>query len=150
MMPNGPWQLEATDQAGINYGIVPLPGDVQQATILGGEDIVASKQAPLDAVWKFMTFMQDPINATPAVINGLGLLPMQNVEENQAKWYGNPHNRVFAQVLKIARSRAYGPRYAQIAPHLWTMEQQVLTGEDTPQHAVATAWSAIKPLLPGS
>jgi multiple sugar transport system substrate-binding protein len=147
MMPNGPWQLEATEKAGINYGVVPLPKDVQEATVLGGESLVVSAKAPLDAVWKLITFMQDSKILTQSIIDGLGLLPMRTDNEQEEKWYKVPANRVFTQALKTARSRAYGPKYNEMQPHLWKMEQQVLTKQKSPQDAVNQAWSAIKPLL---
>ncbi len=39
MMENGPWVLPMLDEAGISYGIVPLPADVRSRSVVGGENI---------------------------------------------------------------------------------------------------------------
>jgi multiple sugar transport system substrate-binding protein len=55
---------------------------------------------------------------------------------------------VSAQV-KVARSRAkYGAQYNQISAAAQNMEQQVLTGQKSPEDATKEAKAAIDPLLP--
>lgn len=39
MMENGPWILPMLEEAGIAYGIVPLPSDAGQHVVVGGENI---------------------------------------------------------------------------------------------------------------
>lgn len=39
MMENGPWILPMLEEAGIDYGIVPLPADAGQHVVVGGENI---------------------------------------------------------------------------------------------------------------
>ena len=39
MMENGSWILPMLEETGISYGIVPLPADEKQQTVIGGENI---------------------------------------------------------------------------------------------------------------
>lgn len=39
MIENGPWILPMLEEAGIDYGIVPLPADAGQHVVVGGENI---------------------------------------------------------------------------------------------------------------
>jgi multiple sugar transport system substrate-binding protein len=147
MMQNGPWQIPPTDAAKINYGVVPLPGDVEKASTLGGENIVASNKAPLDEVWKLMTFLQESSTLTPTAIKALGLLPQRKDQLTETKYDYTDAAKPFAAAVQLARSRAYGSKYGEIQPLLWRMEQQVLTGGKTPEQAVKEAAAGVKPLL---
>jgi multiple sugar transport system substrate-binding protein len=149
MMQNGPWELQPLMASKINFGVSLLPKDVDAVTVQGGENIVASKKAPLDTVWDLLTWMQKPENITKDTIVGLGMLPNRTDQFAESKWFWAPEVKPFAEQLKVARSRQYGPKYAEVQPKLWDMVQQVLTGKQTPEQAAKATGSAIKPLLAG-
>jgi ABC-type glycerol-3-phosphate transport system substrate-binding protein len=147
MMQNGPWELQPLMASKINFGVSLLPKDVNAVTVQGGENIVVSKSAPLDTVWDLLTWMQRPENISKDTILGLGMLPNRTDQFNEKKWYWTPAVKPFAEQLKVARSRQFGPKYADVQPKLWDMVQQVLTGRETPEKAAQTTGAAIKPLL---
>jgi multiple sugar transport system substrate-binding protein len=147
MMQNGPWQIQPAIDAKLNFGVTVLPHDVKAQTVLGGENMVASKKAPLDTVWDLMTFVQQSKNLTQGFINETGALQHRQDQVPEKKYYFNPAVKPFAESLKVARSRQYGPNYGEIQPHLWAMVQQVITRKKTPEQAAKEAGAAIKPLL---
>jgi multiple sugar transport system substrate-binding protein len=149
MMQNGPWQIQPAIDAKLNFGVVPLQHDVKEQTVLGGENMVASKDAPLDTVWDLMTFVQQSENLTQGFINETGALPHRQDQVPEKKYYFNEAVKPFAESLKVARSRQYGPKYGEIQPHLWAMVQQVVTRKKTPEQAAKDAGEAVKPLLEG-
>jgi multiple sugar transport system substrate-binding protein len=147
MMQNGPWELRPLVDSKINFGVSLLPKDVESATVQGGENIVVSKKAPLDAAWDLLTWMQEPENLSEEAVDGLGMLPNREDEFEQDKYYWTEGVKPFAEQLKVSRSRQYGPKYAEIQPKLWNMVQQVLTGRQSPEEAAKSTGAAIKPLL---
>lgn len=56
MMENGPWTLPMLEEAGISYGIVPLPADRKQQAVVGGENICVLRGKNTDGAREFLQY----------------------------------------------------------------------------------------------
>ena len=146
MMINGPWQLPflATEAPDLEYEVAPLPEGKDAATVLGGENYMLIDGPNVDAAWDLLEYMQEPENAELMNIAG-GSLPTRNDIEPFAD---NPVLEVFAEALQVARPRAYGAAYAEIADQVVIALQSRMTGAATPRTRSKVAAESIAPLLP--
>ncbi|MCL2129148.1 MAG: extracellular solute-binding protein [Treponema sp.] len=150
MTIDGPWRATAFEQAGINYGAVPMPaGNAGAAGVLGGEDFMmfqTSDAGHQAAAWKFVQFMvskdaqvamakvgQMPVNmeaiSDPAALDAMPLLP------------------VFAQSLQTARSRPVTPRWSEMEDIIAMRVNEAITGAKPVQRAMDEAVEAINAIL---
>jgi multiple sugar transport system substrate-binding protein len=151
MMVNGPWELEAMEaEAKFDWKVSPLPEGVEAASSLGGEQLVISKNADVEAAWKVAEEVLNPKLIGPTAIS-LGGLPNRKDTENDPAWTSGPGRKAFAESVPAARPRSiYGPQYNQISEQIWTMVQDVLSGSKSAEDAAKEAGSVIEPLLPSS
>lgn len=56
MMENGPWVLPMLEEAGISYGILPLPADVKKSSVIGGENIGILKGKNMQGAKEFIRY----------------------------------------------------------------------------------------------
>lgn len=146
MMINGPWQLPflANEAPDLEYEVALLPEGDEAASVLGGENYMLTDGPNVDAAWDLLKFMQEPENATLMNIAG-GSLPTRNDIDPFAD---NPVIGVFTDALQVARPRAYGAAYAEIADQVVIALQSRMTGAASSEDALKTAADAIAPLLP--
>ncbi|MBO5094008.1 MAG: extracellular solute-binding protein [Lachnospiraceae bacterium] len=88
MMENGPWILPMLDEAGISYGIVPLPADVTQKSVIGGENIGILKGKNIEGAKAFIRYCgrDDVMYAfckTAGVLSTKKSLARRMVKENE-------------------------------------------------------------------
>jgi multiple sugar transport system substrate-binding protein len=62
-------------------------------------------------------------------------------------WADDPILSVFVEQLKVARPRAYGPKYPEISEAVQEAIQASISGESSVASALSRAQSQIKPLL---
>jgi multiple sugar transport system substrate-binding protein len=151
MMINGPWELEEVgDSAKFNWETAPLPEGKEAASSLGGEQLVISKDADVDAAWEVAEQVLNPKVIGPTAIM-LGGLPNRKDTENDPEWLKGHGRKAFAEAVPVARPRSiYGPQYNQISEQIWTMVQNVLSGSKSASDAAKEAGATIEPLLPTS
>lgn len=148
MMMNGPWELQNLQEAGINYGVAPLPAGVVAATGLGGENVVAfAEAAQPDAAVKFLEFITGTDGAM-LYCNESGQLSSRVDLQGKLKLSDDPDMIVFENQLDVAHARAYGLNYNEISAAVQEALQKVLTGAATPDEAATSAADVITPLLP--
>jgi multiple sugar transport system substrate-binding protein len=147
MMINGPWQLPqlATDKPDFSWNVAPWPRDREKASILGGENFAAGNGQNVEAAWNVIKWMAEPRHVKKPLLT-IGL-PNRKDMANDKAWTSDPRKEVFISQVEIARPRAYGPNYPKISEQIWTMFQQALTGDASPEQAAQQAGEAIKPLL---
>lgn len=56
MMENGPWILPMLEEAGVSYGIVPLPADKRQQVVVGGENIGVLRGKNMEGAKEFIKY----------------------------------------------------------------------------------------------
>jgi len=151
MMVNGPWELGAlAEQARFDWDVAPMPRGAQAASSLGGEQLVISKNADMDAAWTVAEQVLDPAVIGRVAIS-LGGLPNRKDTESDPAWTTGKGRQAFADSVQYARPRSvYGPKYNQISEQIWTMVQNVLSGTKSSADAAKEAGTAIQPLLPAS
>lgn len=148
MMINGPWELANLKDAGINFGVAPLPAGVDSATGLGGENVVTFAQGKnLAAGEKFMTFLASAEGAT-VYVGESGQLSARKDLSSTLSSAMDADMKVFADQLSVAHARAYGAHYPEISAAVQGALQRVLTGAATPEVAAKDAAATIDPLLP--
>ncbi|WP_186763353.1 ABC transporter substrate-binding protein [Lentzea tibetensis] len=150
MMVNGPWTLPSVEKAGFAWAAAPLPAGAKgPASPLGGEAwVVGAKSKNTDAAWQLLTWLADPKNSAKEIGGGLGSIPNRDDTLKDPAWKWNNAVEAFAEQMPSARARSvYGPKYPQMSEAIWTMAQQVMTGERDPQQAADAAKAKIQPLL---
>lgn len=150
MMINGPWQIPTLkkDNPDLKWQVVTLPQDKQGASILGGENMAIVKGGKnIDAAWELISWTQTPDNLK-AYLTQAGKLPSRQDLSNDPAWTGDPVLKVFIEQLKVAKPRAYGPKYPEISNAIQEMMQAAISGQKPVDAAVADAAAKITPLLP--
>jgi multiple sugar transport system substrate-binding protein len=144
MMINGPWITPAVKKEApdLNWRVALLPGDVQQASVTGGENYLVVEGPRADAAWQLVAWLQDP-ERVGRLCAATGNLPTRTDVPSPS----DPATQVFIDQLKVARPRAYGPNYPQISDAATTALQSAFTGTP-PAQALSTAAQAIQSLLP--
>lgn len=151
MMVNGPWQIPvlAKDSPDLKWEVATLPQQKQGASILGGENIALIKGSQnIDAAWELLTWRQEP-EELKAYLTTAGKLPSRQDLAGDATWTGDPVLNVFVEQLKVAKPRAYGPKYPEISNAIQEMIQGAISGQKPVESAVAEAQAKISPLLQG-
>ncbi|MQA86314.1 MAG: extracellular solute-binding protein [Streptosporangiales bacterium] len=142
MMVNGPWALaELKEQKDVEYGVVPIPApDGGKATVpLGGEVwvIPATDDEQQQKAWQVLQCMNEPKNMLEWGEKTAHLPATPEVAEQMS----DPVMRSFADALPETRPRTdpLGPRYPDASKALWTALQAAITGQATPEEALANA-----------
>jgi len=146
MMINGPWQLPflETEAPDLDYGVALLPAGEEEASVTGGENYMIIAGANEDASWDLLKWLQKPENVTPMNVAGGSLPTRTDIDP----FPDNETIGTFTDQLQVARPRAYGPAYAEIADQVVVALQSRMTGTATSEDALTTAANAIAPLLP--
>lgn len=147
MMINGPWELQNLKQAGIKFGVAPLPKGKQAATGLGGENVVTFAAAKnKDAAAKFLDYITSAEGAK-VYCNESGQLSARPDLAGKLTSSADTNMQVFEKQLADAHARAYGAKYAEISTAVQESLQKVLTGAATPEQAAKDAAASITPKL---
>ena len=146
MMLNGPWQIPylAAQAPDLDYGVALLPAGADEASVTGGENYLITEGPDADAAWNLVKWMQAP-ERVAQIDTAAGSLPTRTDVEASSD---DPNLAVFAEQLGVARPRAYGANYAEIADLVVVALQSVLSGSSSAKDALTTAAAAIEPLLP--
>lgn len=146
MMINGPWELQNLEDAGIDYGVAPLPAGVVAATGLGGENVVTFAQGKnVEGGKAFMTYLASAKGAK-TYCDASGQLSARVDLAGTLAMSDNPDMKVFEDQLDVAHARV-GAKYGEISAAVQEALQLVITGAATPADAAAKAASTITPLL---
>jgi multiple sugar transport system substrate-binding protein len=148
MMVNGTWQLSALDEAGIDYGVVPIPAKNGGAapSPLGGEfvQVVVSDAATQSAAARFAQCMIDPANLEAWTKGQSYIMPFAEAASAQAE--ANPALKPWVEAVTAARGRTteLGTAYPTTSTALSTALQEALTGTKSPQAALEDAAAGLK------
>ena len=145
MMLNGPWQIPALEKAKVNYGVVPFPvntADQTSVAPLGGEAWtlpMTGDEAKMAKGAELIKCMNSDENQMLRAKQG-GLVPTKLALAEQFKTEV-PEMAGFADAVASARARTgkLGPEWPDTAKTIYTGMQLVLTGQATPEEAMAKA-----------
>lgn len=97
MMENGPWILPMLEEAGVSYGIVPLPANQRQQVVVGGENIGVLRGKNMDGAKEFIKYCASD-SVMSEFCSKTGVLPTKitlNVDED-------PRTEVFRNQMKTS------------------------------------------------
>jgi multiple sugar transport system substrate-binding protein len=148
---NGTWQLANAKKAGLDYGIVAIPG-ISGGTApapTGGEFVTVPVQrntgryATSDKLVSCLTSAESSL-ITDTTLSYIA--PTSAVQDKQVA--ANAELKVWVEAVKAAKGRTsdnLGTKYPKISEQLWTAVQAALTGSKSPQAALSAAQSAASP-----
>jgi len=150
MMHDGPWFkgiLEGMDPTVLDkIGIAVMPAGVQQASVVGGEDLVAFKQCKHpDAAWKVMQYMTSDhfqLGMFPT-----GQIPTLKTAGADPALSNDPFWSVFMQQLETARARPVHPKETQMDEIIHRHLEAAFTGTENVQQALDAMAAEIDALL---
>lgn len=144
MQLSGPWTLGQLESTGVEFGVLPIPRQVTQATAIGGENLFLLKTTPERerAAQVFAEYVLSEGFQTQWAI-GTGYLPT-NLRSRQSEAYQvykakRPVVDVFLSQAATGRSRPIFPGYNRVSEQLGRAIEATLLGRDTPLEALTTA-----------
>ncbi len=152
MQLTGPWTLAQLDATKVDYGVIPMPTQVRQATSTGGENLFVLKSTPQrqQAALVFAAYVLSEAFQTEWAL-GTGYLPV-NLRSRRSPAYlhyvaQQPVVSVFLDQAQYGRSRPIFPGYNRISDSLGRAIEAVLLGKATPEAALATAQQRLDLIL---
>jgi multiple sugar transport system substrate-binding protein len=145
MMICGPWnlaQLAAQDK--VKYGAIFLPGNIKQATDLGGENLYLFKSdsAREKAAWELCKFIASADFQVDWAI-ATGYLPISRSAAGDAKYQAfleqNPFVKVFSDQMQYAKARPAVPAYQKVSDDFSKAADLVFFGKLSAKEALDRA-----------
>ena len=133
MMENGPWVFPMLDEAGISYGLSPMPMDKRNAVILGGENLGIIKGKNVEGSIEFIKYCMEK-GGTERFCSDANLLPSRIKSANKII-VDNPKLEIISQQMTYAIPRTGIEGYSRISKQLPKNFADVVTGELTPDEA---------------
>src|SRR4051794_16924626 len=135
---NGTWQLQNAKKAGLDYGVLPIPGRAGGAAPAptGGEFVTVPAQSSPDAektAGKIASCLTSPANVLDSDTALTYVSTVPSVQEKQVA--AQPELKVWVDAVKVAKGRTgdnLGTRYPRISEPLWGAVQAALTGAKAP------------------
>ncbi|HEY3558683.1 MAG TPA: ABC transporter substrate-binding protein [Kribbella sp.] len=144
MMTSGPWMIPSLKSAKIDgkWAVAPLPKDKQEATVLGGLDLLVLKNSKHpDAAKTFVKWLlQDSVQKEWA--STLGYVPVKSALYDDPAFKSDPNVVAFSEVLKQARSRPSVAQAGDVDTALGKAIQAALAGKKSPKDALDEAVAA--------
>lgn len=140
MMQNGPWVFPMLDEAGISYGVVPLPAGEAGGAVTGGENIGILKGKNVEGSLAFLRYcMKDrqlyEFCRTSGVLPAKMSLAGEYVKEEERM-------AVFEEQMGTAVTRTEIPAWSSVSQALTTGFYQIVAQEQTPEEAAQSLGQA--------
>jgi multiple sugar transport system substrate-binding protein len=144
MQFSGPWTLGELQATGVDFSVFPMPSEVRQATVVGGENLFLFKTNPARerAAFTFAEYvMGEEFQSQWAL--GTGYLPV-NLKARQSETYqafalAQPAVKVFLEQAEFGRSRPIFQGYRRISENLGRAIEAVLLGQYSSTEALKDA-----------
>lgn len=141
MQITGPWTYIL--KADVDYGVFPIPANIEQATVIGGGNLYVMKTTPAreQAALKFLEYVLSEEFQREWSI-GTGFLPV-NLKTIKSKAYQEfasqkPELKVFLEQMPFARARPIIAGYSRLSESLGRAIESTLLGE-SPEKALKKA-----------
>ncbi|MFN4154126.1 MAG: ABC transporter substrate-binding protein [Paracoccaceae bacterium] len=147
MSISGPWELpRMSEEAKFDFrvALLPVPAEgAQRASALGeGDNVILANTDQPEAAFRFVEYMYAQM---PRVWNEFGYMPAYPVTVDSPK-YPEAYE-VFVESMKYARNRGPHPEWQKLSKAMQGAFQSTLTGQATPEAALATAQAQIEKVL---
>jgi len=142
---NGTWQLANAKKAGLDYGVLPIPGanGGSAAAPTGGEFVTIPVQKDTGryaTTQKLATCLTSTDNLYSTDTTLSYVAPTSAVQDKQVA--ANPELKPWVDAVKAAKGRTsdgLGTKYPKISERMWTAVQAALTGSKSPKDALSAA-----------
>ncbi|WP_432888898.1 ABC transporter substrate-binding protein [Kribbella sp. CA-245084] len=145
MVATGPWQLPELKDAGVDYGVVPLPSYSGKPLTISGPDtwtVFDNGKAKVKAATEFVAWLAEPAQDIQWDMKG-GSLPITKATAELPQWKKHSTETngldVFVKALDTAKVRPTITTYPQISQHLGEAIASVLLGKASPDDALKQA-----------
>ncbi|EET60027.1 ABC transporter, solute-binding protein [Marvinbryantia formatexigens DSM 14469] len=135
IIQNGPWVFPQLDEAGIDYGIVPVPGRERNNAVVGGENIGILKGKNLEGSLAFLRFCIEGDEITE-FCRKASVLPAK-ISAARESVEKRPELAVFQQQMENAVTRTSIPHWSAVSGKLSEGIYRIISQEETPQQAAA-------------
>ncbi len=147
---NGTWQLANAEKAGLDYGVLPIPGASggTAAAPTGGEFVtipVQSDTGRYATSAKLATCLTSTQNLYDTDTTLSYVAPTGEVQQRQIK--AKPELKPWVEAVKSAKGRTsddLGTKYPKISQQLWKAVQSALSGSKSPKDALSSAQASVK------
>ncbi|EDY59049.2 MULTISPECIES: extracellular solute-binding protein [Streptomyces] len=147
---NGTWQLAGAKKAGLDYGVLPIPGASggSAAAPTGGEFVTLPVQddtGRYTTSQKLATCLTSTQNLYDTDTTLSYVAPTTEVQDKQVA--ANAELKPWVDAVKAAKGRTsddLGTKYPKISEQMWKAVQSALSGSKSPKDAMADAQSAVK------
>ena len=127
-------------------GWVPFPSATPQSS-LGGDDLaINAKSTHKAAAWEFIQYLTS-VGAQDTRAISAGDPPSVKAAYNSTLYSAAPYYKQEAAVYSVVTPRPVTPEYAQISAQLQPMISSVLSGEETPDAALAGTAPTVAQLI---
>lgn len=153
MFTSGPWSVGSLNEVAEIEGkwrIAPLPTGEEEASVLGGMDVIILEQSEHKAeAAQFLEYwMSEEVQKDWA--SSLGFIPVRQSLYEDPAFQDDPTIETFAEQLAVSRSRPTIPEAGEIDDLFGQAVQAALSGAKTPQQALDDAAAEAAQILAGS
>ncbi|GAA1607886.1 MULTISPECIES: ABC transporter substrate-binding protein [Kribbella] len=153
MVATGPWQLPELKDAGLDYGVVPLPTYSGKPVTISGPDtwtVFDNGKAKVKAATEFVSWLADPAQDIQWDVKG-GSLPITKATAELPAWKKHSAEtnglEVFVKALDTAKVRPTITTYPKISEQVGQAIAAVLLGKQSPEDALKQAVDQCNQLL---
>ncbi|MFF4835030.1 extracellular solute-binding protein [Streptomyces sp. NPDC001315] len=147
---NGTWQLAGAKKAGLDYGVLPIPGASggNAPAPTGGEFVTIPVQDDTGRYatsQKLATCLTSTQNLYDTDTTLSYVAPTSEVQDKQVA--ANAELKPWVDAVKAAKGRTsddLGTKYPKISEQMWKAVQSALSGSKSPKDALSAARSAAK------
>lgn len=133
MMENGPWVFRMLDEAGIDYGLAPMPKNKRNAVILGGENLGIIKGKNVEGAIAFIKYCTQN-GGIERFCRSANLLPSR-IKSAERILVDNPRLEIIDAQMAYAIVRTDIEGYSGITKELTSNFVKVVTGDMSAEDA---------------
>lgn len=152
MAIGGPWSFPLIELANPaikgNYAVAVHPYGSKPASVLGGwASVISKKSTHKDAAWKFVDYITGYDMWMKWIADNGGPMPARQDVCKDAPTFKDPKWQVIMETFPHAGVRPPIPQWPQVSEQIQIMVQNVITGKDTPEGAIAAAEREVNKIL---
>lgn len=149
MMVAGTWLTAniRNDRPDMNYGVVTFPNNQNNASVIGGANLIMLKDEHKEASWELMKFLSDKDNSRKFCEAAGNISSRQDAVADSELWNDDPNVSVYLEQLQVARARGPHPRWPEISSEIQFAVQDTLSGAETPESALKHAAEEVAKII---
>lgn len=150
MIHDGPWVkgiIESMNPDVLDQmGLAVKPKGVEEASVIGGEDLVSFKQTKFpDAAWEVMRYMTS--KHFQLEMGKVGQIPVLKAAGGDPVLKDDPFWKVFLEQMRTAKARPVHPQFSKMDEIIHRHLEAALLGEEPPKAVLDAIANEINELL---